>query len=101
MVDLKIQTKNYQVFDLGYGCIVVDRNVDKINAEKGFNSVFIQGDDANEFIKEVDGVLSKKVNLEIIDNWLSGYSDVMELMEAREFEKIGVNVSQNKKKLKP
>ncbi|NCQ52376.1 hypothetical protein GW796_10945 [archaeon] len=94
---LKLETMNYQVFDMGYGVIILNRNIDNINAKNGFNNVLMQGDDANNFLTEVDSALSKNIKTGFIDYWLSGYDEVMELMEEEDLNKIGITVSKNKK----
>ncbi len=93
---LKLQTINYQVFDLGYGSIILNRNSENIDSQKYYNNVFMQGDDSNNFLNEVDSVLSKKIKTDVVDHWLSGYSEVMELLTEKELNNIGVNVAKKR-----
>lgn len=95
---LKLHTTNHQVFDLGYGSIILNRNSETIDSKKYFKNVFMQGEESNDFLKEVDSILSKKIKNETIDHWLFGYSEVMDILLEEDLNKIGVTISKKRNK---
>ncbi len=87
---LKLETNKYQIFDMGYGVILLNRELINIDKTFGFNNVFMQGDDANNFLNELDGVIKNNIEEKFINSWLSAYDDVMEVITNNELEKIVV-----------
>ena len=51
----KIKTNKYQVFEMNYGVILLNREPQDLGEkEKFFYNVFFQGDDAENFLAEID-----------------------------------------------
>lgn len=107
---LLLESTKYQVFDLGYGIVLVDRNVEEINIpfskeslsttkdSKGHLSVFFQGDDYINFSNEIENINKNKLNDEKINFVLGQYEDVMsDLLSFNDYDKIGINVKRKNK----
>ena len=84
-----LDTKNYEVFDLSYGVLLIN-----LNKENGlYKNVFFQGDDALEFLGEIEKIHATKTEDKFIDSWLSEYDHVMQTHTEDELAKIGVTIS--------
>lgn len=91
-----LDTKNYEVFDLSYGVLLIN-----LNKENGlYKNVFFQGDDALDFLSEIEKIKTNKTENKFIDSWLSEYDHVMQSHTEDELARIGVTVTK-KSSIKP
>lgn len=97
MVNLLIETDNYQVFDVKYGVVLLNRNADKDTEEKTYKNVFMQGDDSLNFIQEIENLINAKTKNEFVNYFLSGYDDVMSTYSTKkELAEIGITVREKR-----
>ncbi len=101
--NLLIETEQFQVFDLGYGATIIDKNAisahvppEKENVDL-FPNVFFQGDDYSNFLEEINKIEKANLKEDQINYILDQYSEVMsDLLSIKDFEKIGISVKSNK-----
>lgn len=97
MVNLLLETSNYQVFDVKYGVVLLNRNASTDEQEKTYGNVFMQGDDCLNFIEEIENLIKAKTKNEFVDYFLSNYDEVMsEYSTAKELLKIGITVKEKR-----
>ena len=98
MVNLLIETSNYQVFDVKYGVVLLNRNADTDTDEKTYKNIFMQGDDSANFIQEIENLIEAKIKNEFVDYFLSGYDEVSSRYSTKkELAEIGINVREKRK----
>ena len=97
MVNLILETSKYQVFDMKYGVVLLDRTPNKDMEIKTFRNILMQGDDAELFLKEVDNLSKAKFKDSHLNYFLSAYDEIMANYNTlSELEKIGINVRQKR-----
>ena len=98
MVNLLIETDNYQVFDVKFGVVLLNRNADTDTEEKTYKNVFMQGDDSSNFIQEIENLIKAKTKNEFVNYFLSGYDEVMSAYSTKkELAEIGITVREKRK----
>lgn len=92
---LQIETKNYQVFEVKYGLIIINRTPENNGGkEPAYWNTFFQGDDAANLLSEIELINKKDIKESSVEHWLSGYDDIMnDTITKNELEKIGVYVN--------
>lgn len=101
MVNLVLETSKYQVFDMQYGVVLLDRNHERDSDTKVFRNIFMQGDDANNFLAEVESISKAKMKDSDINYFFSAYDEATaNYSSLEELYKIGITVRQ-KRNIKP
>ena len=101
MVNLLLETSKYQVFDMKYGVTLLDRNANKDDDQKKYRNIFMQGDDAENFTKEIENLINSKIKNEFIDHFLSAYDEITASYNTvEELDKIGITVREKRNRLK-
>ena len=101
MVNLVLETSKHQVFDMRYGVVLLDRTPDRDGEVKKFRNIFMQGDDAENFLKEVETISKGKMTDEAINYFLSAYDEISANYNTlEELDKIGITIRQ-KRNVKP
>jgi hypothetical protein len=106
MTNLELKTEAYQIYDMGYGVVILKNEpslfYDEIENKNvnGYPNVFMQGDDAQNMLSEINLIQKKDVKDSIIDSWLSSYDSVMEMISEKEMSRIGINLNLPKLKMR-
>lgn len=101
--NLLLETKQYQVFDLGYGATIINKEpisasmTDKPKNVDLFYNVFFQGDDYLNLLEEIENIEKNKLKPEQINYVIDQYSLIMNDLSSREdLKKIGISVKKKK-----
>lgn len=102
--NLLLDTEQYQVFDLGYGATIINKEPISANVPNErenidlFPNVFFQGDDYLDFLKEVENIEKNNLKPDQINYVIDQYSLVMsDLSSLEDLEKIGISVQKKNK----
>ena len=99
MVNLVLETSKYQVFDMQYGAVLLDRAPNMDSDSKTFRNIFMQGDDANQFLAEVENIAKAKMKDDAINYFFSAYDEITASYSTlEELDKIGITVRQKRNK---
>jgi hypothetical protein len=98
---LKLETETFQVFALSYGVMLLSRQPYVDDGVVSYDNVFMQGDDATDFLAEVDRCVENYTESHFIDSWLFEYTSIFnDEHDARstiaELQAIGVTETKEK-----
>ena len=83
-----LKTKSYQVFDVGYGAIILNERNE--TDELRYYSVLMQGDEANLFLKDLEKMEEANLSESKLEYVLSQYQDVMNPISKEELHNLGI-----------
>jgi hypothetical protein len=99
MVNLVLETSQYQVFDMQYGVVLLDRTPNRDSDSKTFRNIFMQGDDANQFLAEVENIAKAKMTDSAMNYFFSAYDEITASYNTlEELDKIGITVRQTRQR---
>jgi hypothetical protein len=100
---LRLETDSFQVFEVmgGLGVVLLSRREMKndvasdwlkpLRTVKVYDNVFMQGDDATDFLKEVENCVKAKTEDGFVNSWLSEYNTMFEETSLEDLREIGVD----------
>lgn len=106
---LRLETDSFQVFEVmgGLGAVLLSRREMKNDVASGFepprtvkvyDNVFMQGDEAADFLKEVENCVKAKTEDGFVNSWLSEYNTVFEETTLEDLRKIGIEPKPKRQK---